>query len=420
MIETISLLPGVTLRCFPDSRFKQSFLSIQFLRSMTRQEAAMNALIPAVLLRGTVTAPDLRDITLRLDDLYGASIGALVRKVGDYQTTGLCCSFISDRYTLDGDNVFEDTVRFLRQLLLEPVLEEGVFRKDYVDSEKKNLIATIQSQLNNKRLYAGAQLLKAMCGDDPFGVPRLGYAEDAQTIDAAGLYGHYLTVLRESPVEIFYVGEHPAQQVADLLRPLFDGLQRSYVNLPKQTAFHGAAGSTHTETMDVSQGKLAMGFVTDITIRDPEFYAMQVCNTVLGAGMTSKLFMQIREKLSLCYDISSAYHGSKGILAVAAGIDCQKDTLVREKVLEQVEACCQGQISQEELSAAKEALLTSLQGIHDSPGAIESYYATGVLSGHNDTPEQYASKVRAVTAAQVAAAAKTLKEHTVYFLKGVG
>lgn len=419
MIETISLLPGVTLRCFPDSRFKQSFLSIQFLRPLARQEAAMNALIPAVLLRGTVSAPDLRDITLRLDDLYGASVGALVRKVGDYQTTGLCCSFISDRYTLEGDGIFEAMAEFLRQLLLEPVLEEGIFRADYVDSEKKNLIATIQSQLNNKRLYAGTRLLKKMCGDDPFGVPRLGNAEDAETINAAALYRHYLTLLRESPVELFYVGEHPAEKVADLLRPIFAGLDRCYVNLPIQTAFRGSEPGDHVETMEVSQGKLAMGFVTDITIRDPEFYAMQVCNTVLGAGMTSKLFMQIREKLSLCYDISSSYHGSKGIMAVAAGIDFQKDALVREKVLEQLEACCRGDITDEELSAAKEALLTSLQGIHDSPGAIESYYATGVLSGHNDTPADYAEKVRAVTREDVAAAAKTLRLHTVYFLKGV-
>ena len=379
----------------------------------------MNALIPAVLLRGTVSAPDLRHITLRLDDLYGASVGSLVRKVGDYQTTGLCCSFISDRYTLEGDGIFEAMAQFLRQLLLEPVLENGIFRADYVDSEKKNLIAAIQSQMNNKRLYAGTRLLKKMCGDDPFGVPRLGTAEDAEKINAELLYRHYLTVLRESPVELFYVGEHPAGKVADLLRPVFAGLERSYVNLPAQTNFHGSDPGDHVETMEVSQGKLAMGFVTDITIREPEFYAMQVCNTVLGAGMTSKLFVQIREKLSLCYDISSSYHGSKGILAVAAGIDFQKDALVREQVLAQVDACCRGYITDEELSAAKEALLSSLRGIHDSPGAIESYYATGVLSGHNDTPADYAEKVRAVTREDVAAAAKTLRLHTVYFLKGV-
>lgn len=419
MIETITLLPGVTLRCFRDSRFKQGCLSIQFLRPLDRQEAAMNALIPAVLLRGSVNAPDLRSITLRLDDLYGASIGALVRRVGDYHTTGFYCNFISDRYTLDGEALLSPMIDFLRELLLEPVLENGIFRTDYVDSEKKNLISTIESQRNNKRVYAVSQLLKYMCADDPYGVPRLGEAEDAAAIDSAALYRHYRTVLRESPVELFYVGEAPAQQVADLLKPLFDGLDRDYVNLPAQTPFRGGQPGDRVEHMDVAQGKLAMGFVTPVTLRDPGFAAMQVCNTVLGAGMTSKLFMQIREKLSLCYDIGSGYHGSKGLVVVSAGIDCQNDTLVREKVMEQLDACKVGDITGQELAAAKEALLSGLRSTHDSPGAIESFYASGVLSGLLDTTEEYMEKVQAVTVEDVAAAAKTLQLHTVYFLKGV-
>ena len=134
MIETIQLLPGVTLRCFADSRFKQGCLSVQLIRPMDAGEAALNALIPAVLLRGTVSAPDLRTITAtqHLDELYGASVSPLVRRVGDYQTTGLCCSFIADRYAMPGDRVLEPAVAFLGQLLLEPVTENGIFRKDYI------------------------------------------------------------------------------------------------------------------------------------------------------------------------------------------------------------------------------------------------------------------------------------------------
>ena len=100
MIKTIELSPGITLRCFPDNRFKQGCLTVQFLRPMCREEAALNALLPAVLLRGCKSAPDLRRITLKLDDIYGASVGALVRRVGDIQTTGLSCGFMDDRFAL--------------------------------------------------------------------------------------------------------------------------------------------------------------------------------------------------------------------------------------------------------------------------------------------------------------------------------
>lgn len=418
MIETIPLLPGVTLRCFPDSRFKQEFLSIQFLRPLCREEAAMNALIPAVLLRGTVTAPDLRSITLRLDDLYGASVGAVVRKVGDYQATGLCCSFIADPYTLEGEALLEPMVDFLRELLLEPATQDGVFRKDYVESEKKNLICTIESQKNDKRVYAVTQLLQHMCRRDPFGVPRLGQTSEVSAITSDALYRHYQTILQESPVELFYVGQQDSQTVARLFTPLFSNRACTCQPMPAQTPFQDADPDRLEETLDVSQGKLCMGFVTPVTLRDPDFAAMQVYNTVLGAGMTSKLFMEIREKASLCYDIGSSYYGSKGILIVSSGIDFDKESQVRQRILHQVDACAQGQITQEELTCAKESLLSGLSGIHDSPGAIEGYYATGYLGGITPDVAQYMQDVQAVTVSDVARVAKDLHLHTVYFLKG--
>ena len=419
MLKTVSLLPGVTLRCFQDNRFKQGCLSLQLVRKMCREEAALNALLPAVLLRGCVGAPDLRDITLRLDDLYGASVGAVVRRIGDLQTTGLYCGFIDDRFALEGDKVLEPMVRFLGELLLEPVAEEGAFVRDYVEGEKVNLISTIESQLNNKQAYANAQMLKSMCREDSFGIPRLGEKAQAEAITPEGLWAHYRRILRESPVELFYAGSADPEQVAQMLMPLFSGLDRKVLPLPEQTAFRGGEEKCLEETMEVAQGKLAMGFVTPITIRDPRFAAMQLLNVIFGGGMTSKLFMQVREKMSLCYDISSGYHGSKGIMTVSAGIEPEKEQLVRSRILRELEACAKGEISRQEMNAAREAILSSLRGTHDSPGSIEGYYATAALSGLGMTPEEYARAIRQVTLQQVAEAAASVKLHTVYFLKGV-
>ena len=418
MIQIFQLAPGVTLRCFPDHRFKQSALSIQFIRPMCREEAASNALLPAVLLRGSETCPDLREITLRLDDLYGASVGALVRRVGDYQTTGLHASFIEDRYALQNDAILAPMVDFLRELLFSPILENGAFRTDFVESEKRNLIATIESQKNDKRAYAGSQMIKKMCAADSFGIPRLGEKEQVAAITAQSLYEHYRKVLADSPVHLFYVGSAQPERIAQLLKPLFCR-DSAPISLPPQTAYQDSGEGDYTETLDVAQGKLCMGFVTDITLRHPDFAAMQVCNALYGAGMTSKLFMNVREKLSLCYDIGSGYHSSKGIFTVSAGIDFDQYSRVRQEVMTQLDACCQGQISPEELTAAKQALIAQLRSTHDSPGAIEGYYATAALSGLAMTPREYMQAVDAITTADVARVAKTLKLHTVYFLKGV-
>ena len=418
MIQTFTLSDGITLRCCRDTRFKQGCLSFQLIRPMASSENAMNALLPSVLLRGTKKHGDLRAITHRLDELYGASVSAVVRRVGDYQTTGLYCGFMDDRFALPGDRVLEPMLEFLTELLLDSPLEKGGFLASFVDSEKKNLIATIESEMNDKRAYAMSRLLKTMCREDTFGLPRLGDKEQVADIDPVELYDHYQKILRESPIEIFYVGSAEGTQIAELLRPLLARLERSYVNLEAQTGFHNCEGSCLTETMEVSQGKLCMGFISPITNRMAEFPAMQLLNTIFGSGMTSKLFMVIREQMSLCYSIGSGYYGTKGIVTVSAGIDFDKEELTRQEVLRQLKACRDGQITDEELTAARQAILSSLRATHDSPGSIEGYYATAALSGMKMTPAEYMAAIEAVTKEQVIAAARSLQLHTTYFLKG--
>lgn len=418
MIHTTEIMPGITLYHFADNRFKQSCLSLQLVRLATREESAMNALLPAILLRGCKSAPDIRTITLKLDDLYGASIGAQVRRIGDYQTTGLYCSFIGDRYTMEQEGLLTPMAEFVRSLLMEPLTENGGFRKDFVEGEKKNLIATIQSQMNNKRAYASSQLLRDLCANDPFGLPRLGYEEDVAAIDPVTLYRHYLKILKESRIDLFYVGEQAPQVVAEAVRTIFADVDRNYVNLPAQTPFRGGKEGKRTETMDVAQGKLCMGFTTPITVHHPLYHAMRIFNSLFGSGMTCKLFQNIREKQSLCYDIGSGCSATKGIITVSAGIDCDKDEVVQQLILRQLQDCCDGNITDEEMQSAKESMISSLQGIHDSAGSIEGYYSTGLLSEATETPAQYIENLRAVTKEDVMAAARTLQLRCVYFLKG--
>jgi predicted Zn-dependent peptidase len=418
MIQTIELFPGITLRCCRDDRFKQSVLSLQFLRPMCREEAALNALLPAVLLRGCKSAPDMRAITLKLDDLYGAAVGALVRRIGDIHCTGLSCGFIDDRFALEGDRIFAPMMAFLEEILLDPVLEAGVFREDFVASEKQNLIWAIEAQRNDKRSYATNQMLRIMCKDDSYGIPRLGEISDVEAITPESLYAHYQKILTTSPIHVFYVGSAPAEVVAQTLAPMLRRLAKKTISLPAQTGFTPVDFSEHEEVLDVAQGKLCMGFATPINLRHPQYPAILACNAILGAGMTSKLFMQVREKMSLCYDIGSGFHGSKGILTVASGIEFEKKEVVQAQVNYQLQQICDGNISEGELTAAKEALLSNLRSTHDSPGAIESYYAAAAISGIGMTPDEFMEKVHSVTVKDVSAAAKTLSLQTVYFLRG--
>ena len=418
MIVTIEILPGVTLRCCRDTRFKQGRLSFQFVRSMEKGEAAFNALLPDVLLRGTQDHPSLRSINQHLDANYGVGMGALVRRVGDYQTCGFGFAMLEDRFALAGESVLEGVLNFLEELLTRPLVENGAFLPDIVESEKKNLISTIESELNNKAAYAMGKLLKSMCRADTFGLPRLGEKEDVAAIGAKELYDHFLRLRRESRIEVFYVGSADSAKLAGAIGQLVGKWERNYVNLPDQTPFIPVEGEHLTESLDIAQGKLSMGFITPVNNRHPQFAAFQAFNVIFGAGMTSKLFQNVREKLSLCYSVGSSYYGSKGILTVAAGIDFDKEEAARAEILHQLDLCRSGQITAEELTAAKAAIRSGLQATHDTPGAIEGYYSTSALSGMAMAPAEYLEAVEQLTLEEIVAAANTVAYHSSFFLKG--
>lgn len=419
MINTITLSPGVTLRCWQDRRFKQGRITLQFVRPMCREEATLNALLPMVLLRGTAKHQNLQAITMHLDDLYGASVGDLVRRIGDYQTTGLYCSFTEDRFALDGDEILSPVVDFLQEILLQPLLEDGHFCTAIVESEKKNLIADLEAQKNDRGAYAGSQLLKNMCRADSFSIPRLGEKEAVAPITAQSLYVHYQHLLQNANVDIFYVGSLTAEEISPKIGKIFEGLERKVDTLPAQKPFQDAGHSHQRETMDISQSRLCMGFTTHITNQHPDFAAMQVFNCIFGAGMTSKLFMNIREKMSLCYSIGSGYYGGKGLLTVSAGIDRDKENTVKDEILRQLQLCREGNISADELRSAKEAVASSLRSVLDSPGAIEGYFSTAAISGIAITLPEYRQAVDNVTLEDVVRAAGSVAAHSDFFLEGV-
>ena len=190
------------------------------------------------------------------------------------------------------------------------------------------------------------------------------------------------------------------------------------MSLPAQSAFKPGPGQDMTETLDVAQGKLCMGFTVPVTNRSPELPAMQMLNMILGGGMTSKLFQNVREKMSLCYSIDSAYYGAKGIVLVNAGIDFDKESVTRQEILRQLDACRKGEISEAEMTAARQALLSSLRSVQDSPGAIENFYSTAALSGLAFSREGYMEAVEKVALADVVKCANSVTLNTTYFLKG--
>ena len=419
MNHRTQILPGVYLTAVQSDKFKTGCFSLNLLRPMKKQEVAANALIPSVLLRGSVRHPDIASISARLDELYGASIGTLIRKKGEVQLVGFYCDYVQDEYVQEP--VFAPLMEFLSELLFTPRLEGGVFPAGVVESEKQNLLNAMLARINDKRSYANSQLLRTMCAGQPYGVPRIGEPEDLDAITPQSLYAHYEALLATSRVELFYMGSLAPEHVAEVLRQTLKALPRAGEPVPVGTTPAPAARPVQekTERLDVTQGKLSLGFFTDITANDPRYPALVLAATVFGGGATSKLFTNVREQMSLCYYASASFEKFKGVLAVASGVEFSKLETAKKEILRQLEACCKGEISDYELESARGYLVSDLRIAMDSPGRLDDFYMGQILLESSATMQDLSDAIARVTKEEAAQAACALRLDTIYELQGV-
>ena len=419
MNHRTEILPGVYLTAVQSDKFKTGCFSLNLLRPMKKEEAAANALIPSVLLRGSETCPDIASISAKLDELYGASIGTLVRKKGEVQLVGFYCDYVQDEYV--DEPVFAPVMAFLAELLLNPRLENGAFPEAVVDSEKLNLENAMLSRINDKRTYAASQLIRTMCAGQPYGIPRIGDPDDLTEITAKSLYAHYRDLLATSRVELFYMGSLSPEAVTKVLQTVLADLPRAEAFVPVGTTPAPAARPVQekTERLDVTQGKLSLGFFTDITAKDPRYPALVLAATVFGGGATSKLFTNVREKMSLCYYASASFEKFKGVLSVSSGVEFSKLETAKTEILRQLEACKAGDITDDELESARGYLVSDLKIAMDSPGRLDDYYIGQILLEQDGTMEDLASAIARVTKQEAAEAIQALRLDTIYALEGV-
>ena len=419
MNHRTEILPGVYLTAVQSDKFKTGCFSLNLLRPMKKEEAAANALIPSVLLRGSETCPDIASISAKLDELYGASVGTLVRKKGEVQLVGFYCDYVQDEYV--DEPVFAPLMAFLAELLLNPRLENGAFPEAVVDSEKLNLENAMLSRINDKRTYAASQLIRTMCAGQPYGIPRIGDPDDLTEITAKSLYAHYRDLLATSRVELFYMGSLSPEAVAKVLQTVLADLPRAEAFVPVGTTPAPAARPLQekTERLDVTQGKLSLGFFTDITAKDPRYPALVLAATVFGGGATSKLFTNVREKMSLCYYASASFEKFKGVLSVSSGVEFSKLETAKTEILRQLEACKAGDITDAELESARGYLVSDLKIAMDSPGRLDDYYMGQILLEQDGTMQDLASAIARVTKQEAADAIQALRLDTIYALEGV-
>lgn len=415
------LFPGVWLRTVHTDKFKSSYLSLTMLVPLERERAAANALLFPVLRRGTREHPDMESLSAALDELYGGAIEPIVRKKGETQCLGFVASFLDDAFAPGGEPILEPAAGLLGELLLRPRLQDGIFAEEYVSGERANLVDRIRGQINDKRSYATLRLGQLMCGEEAFGVDKLGDVEHAAAVTPGSLWERYQQLLSTAQIELYYCGSAEEERVARALKEALSALPVNEGRICPDCEVRLHAGpkpSMVEESMDVTQGKLAMGFRTCIDAWDEDYPALMLLNAVYGGTTTSKLFLNVRERLSLCYYASSGLMKYKDVMLVSSGVEFSKVGQAQDEILAQLQACKDGGFTDDELEWARRSVVSTLMTTLDAQSRLEDYWLGQAAAGLTEAPDELAQRVERTTRAQVQAAAQKLTLDTVYFLKG--
>ena len=417
---TKSIQPRVRLHVVESDRFKTNYMTVSFLLPLRAGEPALTSLLPNVLRCGTVSYPDLASLNRQYDLLYSSNIEPFRYRRGDIECFGFGCSMLREAFIPDGTDVQGGVFALLSEMLFAPRTENGVFFPAFVENEKRVLIDNIRAQINNKVTYALNRCAEEMCAAELYSLPVLGTEEEAAAITPQALYDYYRQILHTAQIEIFFMGKCDTDRLCDSLCQLFAPISGSGVPLPDTEVKRRADGTVKEvlERQPVSQGKLSLGFRTGRTLSDEDYLTFSMFVSVFSSSPISKLFMNVREKLSLCYYCTAVPEAHKGIMVVTSGIQNENRNKARQEILRQLQDMCDGDITDEEMEAARRFLLNAYRELQDSPAGLENWYMNRMLAKREESPREAAEKLALITKEDIARVARDITLDTVYFMEG--
>ena len=414
--KTINLGKGINLTLIPEEKFKSNLVSIYIQRILDRDEVTMNALLPSIIKSGSEKYPSAREMSYHQDDLYGVSIGADSSKRGESQVITFKIISTDEEY-LD-EKIFKKVVKYLDEVVNHPLVIDGGFKEEYVAIEKENLKNRIESIINDNGRYAVERAREEMFKNEKYGISDLGYLADIDKITAKGLYEHYVNIMKTSPIDIVVEGNFDEDEIVEIISNGFDFHRENIIEIPRADFIKKVDEiKVIKEEMDITQGKLVMGYRCNVDYKDEfKYYSLFVGSNVLGGGPHSKLFVNVREKESLCYYIYSSLEKYKTSMFISSGIESENYDKTVELIGEQLKSLKEGKISDEELLNSKSAIISSLKTIKDSLGGSSDFYFSQSMGGTNTTVEKIIEMIEKVTVSDIVEAFKNIELDTIYFL----
>lgn len=413
---------SVKLHCIKTDKFKTNLISVFLSVPLDRKTITYNAIIPAVLRRGTKNLNSQEKISIELENMYGATFDCGVEKIGDNQILKFYLELINDEFIENNDNTLNRGINLLLDIIFNPLVENNQFKKEYVETEKDNIKQIIEAKIDNKDRYAFDRCIEEMHKNKVYGLYKYGYVEDLNKINEQNLYEHYKKLINIAKIDIFVSGNINQTEALNYIKyneniqKLSPRIDIHIVNDEKTLELDNNKPKVVTEKMDVTQGKLVIGTEVNLNEKDSK-YKISLYNVILGESATSKLFQNVREKASLAYTARSNYIKPKNNIYIRCGIEIQNFEKAVNIIYEQLEAMKNGEFTEEDIENAKKYIISGLKITKEEQDSELTYYFGQELSDKFTTFEEYEEKINKITREDIKKVAQNIKVNTIYFLR---
>lgn len=415
IINRRKIADGVYFSSITDKRYKKNLISVAFSTQLSEDTATENVIVPVLLTKCNSKLPTYKAFNNKMSRLYASGIGGTAGRQYDLQTISFGAYYLDDIYALSGEKMTGIMTDILIDCLTSPVTENGVFSEKFVELEKKTVIDNIETAINDKRYYAIERAMKTICKGEPASVCSYGTVEKAKLITPDSAYKAYRRMLETMPCEIICTGCSDFEGVAEKFAAAFEKVGRHDI---ENTTIALSPVKTQTEEvterLTVNQSKLVLGFKS----HSDDDAALVLLQKIFGGTTSSKLFRNVREKMSLCYYCSAARNDLKGIMLVNSGVENENIEKTKEAVIDQLEEIKNGNFTNEDINFAEMAIKNDFKSVADSAGNVSNWYFDCIRKNDIVTPEEKLGRYLGVSKERIIAAAKSMVLDSVYVLTG--
>ncbi len=416
--ETVKEMHGYRLHIVQTEKYKTNTFVWKMKSPLNKEDNTLRALLPYVLQSSSKAYPSTTHLRSYLDELYGASLYVDLAKKGEYHIISFSLEVANEKFLSDPTPLLKKAIEFFSEILTKPNADNSTFDQTTVESEKRTLKQRIQSVYDDKMRYSSFRLVEEMCKEEPYALSVHGQMEDVDKITPQRLYQYYQQAFSEDEMDFYVIGDVKAEEVQAIANELLQFEARTPKTAENHRTYQSLEVKEVQEVQDVKQGKLNIGYRTNVAYGDEDYFALQVFNGIYGGFSHSKLFINVREKASLAYYCASRLESHKGLMMVMSGIDHNHYDQAVSIIKEQMQAMKQGDFTDQELEQTKAVIKNQLlETIDTSRGMIEILYHN-VVSHTNIALSEWLEQMDKTNREQIIKVAEKIELDTIYFLTG--